>query len=69
MFDFNNFTAQDLQNFADKLPKRPDYLPVRTVHIDNYSKPVWGGKDDRSPRSIDVDVDENNVVQGFRLFF
>ena len=53
----NNYAA--LEEALKNLPKQPDYLPVRTIHVQNYSRNEKG-----APFGWDVDVDWNNNVLG-----
>ena len=51
----------DFQALVDKLPKRPDYFPVRTVRVQNYSRPI--DKTDE-PFGWEIEVDQDNNILG-----
>lgn len=54
MKDINTILAEAV----DRLPKQPDYLPVRTIHVQNYSRSQG------EPFGWEVEVDQNNNILG-----
>lgn len=57
MKDVNTILAEALNN----LPKQPDYFPVRTIHVQNYSRPIGPTNE---PFGWEIEVDQNNNILG-----